>query len=537
MDNSSSHCTNAWISNARDGFCTVADFGGGDCLNGDKGSWSLPPATDSWRTAAATCTARCHACARCRFLSISLRWKDCTWSHEDCELQHHVPGFRTAPRCTWKDGGGRVPRFLGDIHERQTGSSFDRSSPLEAPSGKQLWLAVGVILAPGVNIASSQDPSPLHVGSRFLHQGFASLLNGTVAWQYVTTDTSRHDDPRFVVVRCRDGPFSFDMSNVDRPASLASACACKTILWFRRALELFPRARFYAKLEDDAALHDARVLTELRHAYGRYGPEELMWYGYFQWAGLHPESRRNGWFCGEGDNLLRVFAPRCPQPRNRHQPRAALKIVSATGASNASHANDKGRALVGPFASGGLDVRSHRLTQALSRCGIAHQYAHEWTSAHAHAGCEDHRVGECGPNDYCAACDAIQGDIIMRCMGEGWWSTAGLPDEVTLLHLTWSKFHAPVPMASTSVVHAGELKDGDAAAPRREAYRWHIGHAMLPLEFRFSLSSSGAQWRAMNASAVAAYEAVSRSASKLCAERTGPCEPVPDDAALRLDRQ
>ena len=72
--------------------------------------------------------------------------------------------------------------------------------------------------------------------------------------------------------------------------AVASACACKTILWFRRALRLFPGARFLAKAEDDSALHDARIVVELRLASLRYGPSAAIWYGLMQWAAIDPAS-------------------------------------------------------------------------------------------------------------------------------------------------------------------------------------------------------------------------------------------------------
>ena len=54
----------------------------GDCEAGDKGSFAmgtrLPP-TAAW------CTAACLSCPRCRYVSLSVDEKDCSWFHE-CEL-------------------------------------------------------------------------------------------------------------------------------------------------------------------------------------------------------------------------------------------------------------------------------------------------------------------------------------------------------------------------------------------------------------------------------------------------------------------
>ena len=133
---------------------------------------------------------------------------------------------------------------------------------LESASATPLWLAVGVIVSPGVKVVPAERGASHKRGLRFLHQSFVSRLNGTIAWQWVTTEAQRHADPRFTVVKCRDGPFTnadgARMRGDELTTAVASACACKTILWFRRALRLFPGARFLAKAEDDSALHDAR---------------------------------------------------------------------------------------------------------------------------------------------------------------------------------------------------------------------------------------------------------------------------------------
>ena len=565
-------CSARWLRTAQDGFCETSD-GGGDCAVGDRGSWALSAAeASSWEAAAAACTAHCTACPRCKFASASLVHRDCTWTHSEqgCELQTFVHGFKTAAGCQVLEEGSSPANAaalpIGTILDHRASASSagsrtpDRKQPLEAPSERPLWLAIGVIVAPNVYIkppagsssnssgSSSSSVSSSSVGSRFHHQSFASLLNGTVAWQYVTSDARYHADPRFLVVRCRDGPFA-GLSDDDAATALASACACKTILWFRKALDLFPRARFLAKLEDDAAVHDARLLTELRHAHTRFGPQALLWYGMFQWAGLHPASRRNGWFCGEGDDLLGVPEPNCPQPRpptgrRRLAPGGAADDGAATGGAAdgaEGRAASEGGAVVGPFASGGMDVRSRRFAEVLSRCAFAHEYAHEWTALKLHGGCEDYRLESCGVSDWAGACDSIQGYLLVRCMREQRWATSepsGEPrsSDVTLLHLTGGKFHAPPTRAQTTVVHGGTLKGGDASAAERDAWRWHLGAAMLPLEFTLSLSERGARWCPLNRSAVAAFERARRSAGRACHAGTVPCNSVAEDEELRLNR-
>lgn len=432
---------------------------------------------------------------------------------------------------------------------------------------------MGVVLGPRTTIGERPSAGPAAVGSaatRFVHQGFTSSLPGTVAWQYVTTDRARVADPRFTVVRCRDGPF-VGLSGDDVGTAVASACACKTIEWFRAALKLFPHAAFLGKLEDDAALHDGRVVSELRAAYLRYGPHEPIWYGYFQWGGHCPASRRNGWYCGEGDRFLRDAAPHCPQPLDA---RVSASLRNSTLAARRAAA-DEGGSVVSPFASGGLDVRSRVWAHMLTACGAAADYARHWTAdagaaihgggvgggggagasrgarsgdgtASAHGGCEDYRVS-CGEREWAGACDGIQGYLAMRCLREHMRSepederpppagterirgggrgggasppmgphTLSTPvpggpmghgGHVTLLHLTQAKYHDPPPRTATSAVHAGSLKGASAGVANPNGWQWHVGDAMLPLAMRLRPSAEGARWEPENASVVEAFYA------------------------------
>ena len=50
----------------------------------------------------------------------------------------------------------------------------------------------------------------------------------------------------------------------------------------------------------------------------------------------------------------------------------------------------------------------------------------------------------------------------------------------------------PEPQRFLFVFCKAELPD-DASAAERDAWRWHLGAAMLPLEFTLSLSERGAQ--------------------------------------------
>ena len=66
----------------RHGLCTAtADGWQGDCAHGALGTWPLRPGTAVYDRR--SCVERCRACARCRFVSVSLENRDCSW-YSDC---------------------------------------------------------------------------------------------------------------------------------------------------------------------------------------------------------------------------------------------------------------------------------------------------------------------------------------------------------------------------------------------------------------------------------------------------------------------
>ena len=81
-----------------EGHCGTAEADT-DCAADDAGSWVLSHAeARSWASAGEACSQRCLGCARCWFVSYSLRRRDCSW-FRDCamnELRHDVSGFRSA---------------------------------------------------------------------------------------------------------------------------------------------------------------------------------------------------------------------------------------------------------------------------------------------------------------------------------------------------------------------------------------------------------------------------------------------------------
>ena len=215
------------------------------------------------------------------------------------------------------------------------------------------WLAMGVIIG--------RDTPP-----------FRRQIAGqeSVVWRYVTTRAEHASDARFVVVEgCPDFVFSTNRTSGDKlKFGFQFSCFCKAWAWFGRALSLFPGARFVGKMEDDSVLHDLRVVAELAAAHraalrAQPGHSPLLWFGHFDWA-----SHRNtadgfrGTHCGVGDNFL-------------------LKDSRAT-----SMCPHRFLGVDAPYASGGLDIRSHALVAELDGCAEARAFVRGFEQHNASPG-------------------------------------------------------------------------------------------------------------------------------------------------------
>jgi hypothetical protein len=349
-----------------------------------------------------------------------------------------------------------------------------------------LWVAIGVLVVPNHTLPGLPEPPRAGGGG------------GDVAWRWVTSDAARAADAaRYVVVPCPDG-FS-------RRAwgDMQFSCFCKAAWWFRRALLLFPRARYLAKAEDDSVVRHERLVLELRLAAEAAaaappasGPplhRRHVWYGHFAWA-VHDGAR--GAYCGPGDETLRAALPHC---RPGWSPTEAV---------------------LAPFASGGLDVRSRAFAAALAAC--------DYVWAHLH-----HR-------DFEGDCDGLQGYFASLCLGNdrssgngggagggGSGSDAG---EVTALHLTVTKFHPPPADRHATILHplkrphpahmSGASASG--AAPLWAASGTGAAEpALLPLAFSLRPSAQHLSWEPHNRSVVERYLRHRETPRSLC--RHVPC--------------
>ena len=73
-----------WLRHSAEGYCATTEEAGPRlsakaCRTGDKGGSLLPPEVveRGWLAAATECVSRCAGCERCRFISVSLKQRDC----------------------------------------------------------------------------------------------------------------------------------------------------------------------------------------------------------------------------------------------------------------------------------------------------------------------------------------------------------------------------------------------------------------------------------------------------------------------------
>ena len=75
-----------WLNRTTRGFCGATQEGESDCTLGDMGAFGLSKAeATSWAAAATVCLQRCGSCERCAFISVSIKFTDCSW-YSSCDL-------------------------------------------------------------------------------------------------------------------------------------------------------------------------------------------------------------------------------------------------------------------------------------------------------------------------------------------------------------------------------------------------------------------------------------------------------------------
>ena len=493
--------TNAtnWLMGARYGACSAIEGASHrGCATGDFGEFNLArEAFDgTWHTLIHACLAKCASCARCRFIQVSPHWQDCTWMHR-CDLDaltQTTTGHLSGP-ATWHRAH-RGPEVWVDVPEAP-------HPGLERPTSDELWLALGVVTAPGFR------PTPSR--SLLRHQSPAS--QEAIAWQYVSTDVSYRDDPRFTLVPCRDGP-QWDKHAV---------CVCKSHYWFLLALKHFPNARFIGKMEDDTIVHDSRLLAELQHASARPASNGLIWYSFFMWSEGSP-IQWHGAYCGDGDSHL-LSHPRphtCGSTarhaaRHRaHQNYTADRITRVTDGGVrrfkihlAVPAGADETVEITPFATGAIDVRSRKLAESLGSCRHAWKFVQEaWAGGHEGDRDCPEEADVCSHDSVGTSCDGWQGYLLAKCHD---WASGN----VTAEHLTWTKFDPNIqkdgPALHTSVVH-GYKDYAEEVQGLHLPHKWayNLGEAMLPLPYTLFRKPQGVGWEPLDLNATLEFVSLQR---------------------------
>ena len=371
----------SWLAAARSGFCDGTETDdAGDCDGGLGGSWRVSKtaprgSNDWWPDAVERCLELCSRCARCRYITLSRQFSDCSW-YVTCErMQRSGADHRTA---AVKFGGTALP----SVRLRRSAAAF------AATDARPLWLALGLLARPS---ALAEPPHAPWLTTATAHT--------IMVWRFVTTDASRRDDPkRFVVVsRC--------LNETQQRGGKGPACFCMTARWFRRAAALFPNAKFLGKVEDDASVHMPRLLHELRWAAATLpamradaalahgaAPSALVWLGHFQWA-VHDGVR--GAYCGAGDDRLLADEPPTAQWCRPLWP--------------------PNNTLIAPFATGALDVRSHALAERLSACDLLWEHVEHLGERRVEHGAE-RRFEHLG--EQITSCDGGMGLFVGLCVRE-----------------------------------------------------------------------------------------------------------------------
>ena len=83
------------------GYCEETEVGAGICSVDNKGSFALSTANlQSWNSAVNACTSKCSTCPRCRVISVSVRFADCSWFNVKSTKECKSIGKAGSPKTT-----------------------------------------------------------------------------------------------------------------------------------------------------------------------------------------------------------------------------------------------------------------------------------------------------------------------------------------------------------------------------------------------------------------------------------------------------
>ena len=271
----------AWANASQEGFCDVTCESESQssfalCKHADKGSFSLKESS-SWEAAARECLEHCRKCTHCRYISISLKFRDCSW-FEACPTPLHadVPSFRSGLALTSEAAAASAVRApisaaIGSLPEAGPSSSGADATPC--------FVALGVMSAPGMHERRQTSRSTWMrqsapgVKVRFLLRA-SSLRDrkgsaegrksrgasaGKLPWGGATSYSSG-DLARVAKERRQYGDLwilQVDLGPELHPKAYQADVLRGRVLtmqaWLRVARRRFPTARYIAKADDDGA--------------------------------------------------------------------------------------------------------------------------------------------------------------------------------------------------------------------------------------------------------------------------------------------
>ena len=292
-----------WLSASHEGYCgrTIADSG---CTGRDRGSWTLDDSVaSSWRLATAECLRLCASCRQCRFMSLSIDQRDCSWSRRcDVSRLDVVPaGYRTARRpkpgsntssssssSTTSSGEWLVTKLLADERRQAAQRSWvdelQRTLPSVQSSEEQqggaarraqrgLLLLLGVSCPPNAVEERSYARLTLRAST---HQGGAvgfeyRFVVGTVISTPLAHASESPQPPQpgpQLLTRLRaEAATHGDLALLEGVRDGAKDhLSAKTLAWFVHAARRWPHARFVGKSDVDTFVVVPRVLKMLRLA-------------------------------------------------------------------------------------------------------------------------------------------------------------------------------------------------------------------------------------------------------------------------------
>ena len=145
----------AWLNASLEGYCAItcpeqAQPAAQLCRHADKGSFTLSAVSKTWRAAVHECLDHCKRCSRCRFISVSLEFRDCSWFETCPETHTDISSFRsglavagTAPGTGISGPGVAAPPSAASDDGPVASSSEADSSPC--------FVALGIMSAPGMH--------------------------------------------------------------------------------------------------------------------------------------------------------------------------------------------------------------------------------------------------------------------------------------------------------------------------------------------------------------------------------------------------